>query len=173
MAMPRTGSVPFRPRYAMEPSLGATRPARSRRKVDFPDPDLPRIATISPSRRAKSIWSSTSRARWSGVRYVFDTASVRSKGTVISDSFSVNSPRPLSDCTTRPIPCVVRVSQLIEAQALGSEIVEAAPQQPVESEHIQTENADTERDPGAVAFGGGTGDISADTGRGQRCVPPL
>jgi len=45
----------------MAPLVTSDKPAISRRNVDLPEPDLPRIATISPSRTSKSMWSSTNR----------------------------------------------------------------------------------------------------------------
>ena len=66
-----------------------------------------------------------------------------------------------------------RKSGLVEAQAFGGEIIEPTPEQPIEGEDVEAEDADAERDTGTVAVGGSSRDIGADPGGGQRCVTPL
>ena len=44
-----------------------------RSRVDLPEPDLPSMATISPSRMLISKPSSTERSVWSAVRKIFET----------------------------------------------------------------------------------------------------
>src|SRR5271170_3385622 len=61
----------------------------------------------------------------------------------------------------------------VEPQTLGGKIVEPSPQQPIEGENVEAQYADAESDAGAVAGGGGAGDIGADARRGQYGVPPL
>ena len=58
-ATPGFGPFSVWPRYLTVPLVGCTRPASARRKVDFPAPERPRIATISPSYRLNEMSSST------------------------------------------------------------------------------------------------------------------
>src|SRR5262249_44442809 len=115
------------------------RPARMRRKVDLPEPDLPGMATISPSCRRKSMRSSTRRPARSGVLKLFETASaaIRLSGMMTS----------------------------IHAQTLGGKIVEAPPEQPVEQDDIEAENRDAERDALRIAGLRPLRDIGADPRR--------
>src|SRR5579859_4046017 len=73
MATP--GFAPFNtePRYDTVPLDGEISPAIHRSMVDFPDPDRPSSATISPSRRVSETPSSTGSARPSGVVNVLVT----------------------------------------------------------------------------------------------------
>ena len=48
-AMPGFGPVKVSPRYLTVPLVGLTSPASTRKNVDLPAPERPRIATISPS----------------------------------------------------------------------------------------------------------------------------
>src|SRR5258708_11681611 len=134
----------------MWPLLGSTRPARMRRKVDLPEPDLPRTATISPSFRRKSMWSRTRRPARSGVLKLLLTATAS-----ISTSSAMSS-----------LPSV-------EAQALGGDVVEPAPEQSIEYNDIDAQHCDAESDALRIADFGPVGDIGADAGRGQRRVAPL
>ena len=61
------GGDAARPCRARGRSVGAMRPARQRSRVDLPEPDLPRSATISPSWSSKLMSSSTGRGAPSGV----------------------------------------------------------------------------------------------------------
>src|ERR1700752_4507684 len=71
------------------------------------------------------------------------------------------------------VPAVSVRSSSVEAQALGGEVVEAPPQQPVEAEYVKAEYANPERDACAIALGGGACNIGADSGCSQLCVAPL
>src|SRR5260370_28487542 len=98
------------------------RPARMRRKVALPEPDLPSMATPSPSLRRKSMRSRTSLPAPAGVLKVLHTASA---------AMRIGS-------ATGSLPSV-------EAQALGGNVVEPAPEQAVQQDDIETENGDAKR----------------------------
>src|ERR1700732_1260122 len=94
-----------------------------RRKVDFPEPDLPSTATISPSFRRKSIRSRTRRPARSGVLKLLQTASA-----------SINNSSAIAP------------SSSVETQALGGNVVEPAPEQAIEHDDIKAQHGDAERD---------------------------
>src|SRR5712675_1650162 len=100
----------------MWPLLGSTRPARMRRKVDLPEPDLPSTATISPSFRRKSMRSRTRRPARSGVLKLLQTASA-----------SINTSSAIAPSS-------------VETQALGGNVVEPAPEQTVEHDDIEAQH---------------------------------
>src|SRR5260370_14645256 len=126
----------------MWPLLGSTRPARMRRKVDLPEPDLPSTATISPSRRRKSMRSRTRRPARSGVLKLLQTATA-----------SISTSSAMSGLPS------------IETQALGGDVVEPAPEQSVEHDDIKAQHGDAERDALRIAGFGPVGDIGADAGQ--------
>src|SRR5260221_6714896 len=134
----------------MWPLLGSTRPARMRRKVDLPEPDLPRTATISPSFRRKSMWSRTRRPARSGVLKLLLTATA-----------SISTSSAMSDLPS------------VEAQALGGDVVEPAPEQSIEYNDIDAQHGDAESDALAMPDFGPVADIGADAGRGKRRVAQL
>src|SRR3990167_5707914 len=62
MAMPYTGPRICFSRYHACPDEGATKPAIILNNVDFPDPDFPKSATISPSCSLKFTLSNTNKS---------------------------------------------------------------------------------------------------------------
>src|ERR1019366_5092616 len=74
--------------------------------------------------------------------------------------------RSVTSSTTQPIPSV-------EPQPFGREVVEPAPYEAVEREHIKAQYPDPEGDAGGVALGRPLRDVGADAGRAQGRIAPL
>src|SRR5580658_5264090 len=92
------------------------RPARMRRKVDLPEPDLPRQPTISPVQSVKSTSSSTGRPPTSPPR-----------NTLLTPEATI-------------MACWSIAFSSVEPQLLGGEVIEPAPQQAIEQDDIDDQD---------------------------------
>src|SRR5580658_6787630 len=120
------------------------RPARMRRKVDLPEPDLPRQPTISPVQSVKSTSSSTGRPTTSPPR-----------NTLLTPEATI-------------MACWSIAFSSVESQLFGGHVVEPAPQQTVEQDNIDAQHAGAEGHAGKIAGTLILRDISADARGGER-----
>src|SRR5271170_4298949 len=128
-----------------------------RKRVDLPEPDLPRRATISPSCNRRLTSSSTGRGWPSGV--------VKSLVTwftsrITSPVGSEPEPEPGAMLGCWSVICPPRSgSQRVPG---FRQVVERAPQQPVYHHYVEAHDDDAREDLGEVALRGGLGDVSAE-----------
>ncbi len=77
------------------PDVGSTRPVRQRRIVDLPEPDWPSKASSSPSRTARSMFSSTFSSWPPAVLYDLVTAQSSATAGLARVSFTVVMVNPV------------------------------------------------------------------------------
>src|SRR5476649_165637 len=143
MRMPRAVPYSGMPRYITWPLSACSRPAMMRSMVDFPEPDWPSSATISPSCSAKSTPSSTERAVPSADLKCLPTDSVR-----------------------RLLESYEFLAMLKVQPALGH-AVQPAPDEVVEAHDEDAHHADAQRDAREVAGRRHLGDVAAQAVRLQ------
>src|SRR5664279_2446974 len=119
-----------------------------RSKVDLPEPDCPRRATISPLARRKSTPSSTARALPSAERKDLPTAL---SSTIASD---------------------MSVLSCSEVHPVFGHLIEASPDEVVHAHDEDAHHRDAEGDAGKVADGRHVGDVAAESFGLQRRVAP-
>src|SRR3569832_367686 len=101
------------------------RPATMRSRVDLPEPERPRSATISPSRSVRSTRSSTVRCSPAGVSKALATPDT-------SSTARLRSSTPMEPSSADPEPPL-------------REAVERPPQQAVEQDDEQRHHGDAEQ----------------------------
>src|SRR5580658_7411124 len=129
-----------------------------RNRVDLPEPDLPRRATISPSCNRRLTSSSTGRGWPSGEVKCLERWSTA----------KITAPVGSSPGTVLGCPSVICPPRSGSQRVLGfRQVVERAPQQPVDHHYIEAHDNDAGEDVGEVALRGGLGDVRAETGGEQ------
>src|SRR6516225_4822327 len=145
IATPGLAPVSGLPRYVTIPELGAMSPAMQRSRVDFPDPDLPRRATISPACRVRLMSSRTGIGLPSGVVKFLWTALT----SMITSPVAVMVVGLLTGNSSQRVPGF-------------RQVVEGPPEEAVDDDNVDAHHDHTDQDLAEVRGVRGLGDVGAE-----------
>src|SRR5664280_2527939 len=164
----------------MSPSVGEMSPAMQRRSVLLPEPERPRSATISPSRRSSEMSSSTGRGvpsgdtkllvTWETSMMVAEPAPVR---PVVGSEVVVTGIHPSALVRAKSTRARSRRSPTASQRepTLGHP-VEAPPEQPVDDDDEGAHDDAPGDQQGELALGRGGSDVVAQPERVEGVVVP-